>query len=57
MTEGVIENNYYYGRTEFEAPEIDGNVIFFSQRKLNPGSIVNVKITDVDNYDLKGIAL
>ncbi len=57
LTEGVIENNYYYGRTEFEAPEIDGNVIFFSQKKLNPGSIVNVKITDVDNYDLKGIAL
>ncbi len=44
----------YYGRTFYDAPEIDGKVFFVSSEKLNPGDIVNVNITDYLDYDLLG---
>ena len=44
----------YIGRTEFDAPEIDNDVIFTSDEVLNPGDFVDVKITDVTEYDLYG---
>ena len=37
--------------------EIDGKVYFKSQRKLPEGEFVNVKITDVIDYDLLGDAV
>ncbi len=45
----------YYGRSKFDAPEIDGKVYFSSKaRKIAEGEFVNVKITDVIDYDLMG---
>lgn len=44
----------HYGRTFYDAPEIDGKVFFASSEKLNPGDIVNVNITDYLDYDLLG---
>lgn len=44
----------YYGRTMYDAPEIDGKVFFISKEKLNPGDIVMVKINDFIEYDLLG---
>ncbi|OGW53706.1 MAG: ribosomal protein S12 methylthiotransferase RimO [Nitrospirae bacterium RBG_13_43_8] len=44
----------YIGRTEYDAPEVDGMVYVKSQRKLNAGDFVNVKIEDVLEYDLVG---
>lgn len=44
----------YIGRTRYDAPEIDGSVIFTSSRQLNPGDLVNVEITDAFDYDLSG---
>lgn len=43
----------YIGRTERDAPEIDGQV-YVSGPKLEPGQMVYVKITDADTYDLIG---
>ena len=44
----------YYGRTMYDAPDIDGKVFFASKEKINPGDIVNVVINDYIEYDLLG---
>ncbi len=44
----------YIGRTEFDAPEVDGSVYVKSDLRLNPGDFVQVKITDTLEYDLVG---
>ena len=44
----------YYGRSEADAPEIDGKVFFFSPRPLKIGTFVNVLINDTVEYDLLG---
>jgi ribosomal protein S12 methylthiotransferase len=48
------ENKSYIGRSEFDAPEVDGLVYIKSKRKLKPGDFVNLKITDTLEYDLVG---
>jgi len=45
----------YFGRSELDSPDIDGKVYFSSKdRKLSEGEFVNVKITEVMDYDLLG---
>jgi ribosomal protein S12 methylthiotransferase len=44
----------YLGRSEYDAPEVDGVVFVHSENKLVPGQFVNVKITDAYEYDLAG---
>ena len=55
MVDEQDEDGSYIGRTRYDAPEIDNSVIFTSERKLNPGDIVKVKITDAFDYDLVGM--
>jgi len=45
------ENNNYYGRTQFDSPEIDNEVIINSNN-LKIGTFYNVTITDADEFDL-----
>ncbi len=45
------------GRSQWDAPEIDGNVYVGSRRPLRVGDIVSVKIERADAYDLHGIAV
>lgn len=46
----------YHGRSAADAPdEVDGQVIFTSDRELAPGSYVQVRITDSSLYDLYGV--
>ena len=44
----------YVGRSEFEAPETDGNIFFSSEEPCEIGTFVNVKITGAKAYDLMG---
>ncbi|MDD2689973.1 MAG: MiaB/RimO family radical SAM methylthiotransferase [Candidatus Omnitrophica bacterium] len=44
----------YLGRTQYDAPEVDGMVYVNSKRKLKPGDFVKVKIHDTLEYDLTG---
>ena len=44
----------YVGRSEYEAPEIDGNIYFGSEEPCEIGTFVNVKITAAKAYDLMG---
>lgn len=43
-----------YGRTQYDAPEIDNGVIINSDKKLNVGDMLKVKITEAYDYDLIG---
>ncbi|MBO4733615.1 MAG: MiaB/RimO family radical SAM methylthiotransferase, partial [Clostridia bacterium] len=44
----------YFGRSEADAPEIDGKVFFITPRPLKIGDFADVKINDTLEYDLLG---
>ena len=48
------EGEFYVGRTEFDSPEVDGEVLITSAIELKNGDFVNVKITGSEDYDLSG---
>jgi ribosomal protein S12 methylthiotransferase len=45
------------GRSQWDAPEIDGTVHVASRRPLRAGDIVTVKVERADAYDLHGVAV
>ena len=47
----------YYGRSEADAPEIDGKIYFTGRRGILPGTFVDVKIEEVVEYDLYGTVI
>ena len=51
------EDDYYVGRTEFDSPEVDQEVLI-SKENLNktfkPGDFTSCKIIDATDYDLYG---
>jgi ribosomal protein S12 methylthiotransferase len=48
------EAGRYLGRTEFDSVEVDNEVVISTDKKLQIGSFVNVKITKAYDYDLEG---
>jgi ribosomal protein S12 methylthiotransferase len=46
------ENDFYIGRTEWDAPEIDQEVLIRSSQPLKPGTFHSVTITSATEYDL-----
>ncbi len=48
------DDDKYIGRSYLDSPEIDSGIIFTSDKELEIGSFVDVKITDYDGYDLIG---
>jgi ribosomal protein S12 methylthiotransferase len=42
------------GRSAMDAPEVDGSVIFRTQKEITAGKFYTVKITDTQDYDLVG---
>ncbi len=51
------EGDNYIGRTSNDAPEIDTEVIITSEKSLEIGSFVEVKIDDTMEHDLYGTAI
>jgi ribosomal protein S12 methylthiotransferase len=51
------EGEYFVGRTEYDSPEVDGEVLITSERSLKKGEFVNVKITGAEDYDLFGVVV
>lgn len=50
--------NRYRGRSKADAPdEVDGQVIFTSEKDLEIGSFVQVQITEAKTFDIVGICL
>jgi ribosomal protein S12 methylthiotransferase len=50
-----IEDTALFGRTQSQAPEIDG-VVYLSETEAQPGEFVDVTITAAQEYDLVGIS-
>ena len=49
------EGDYYVGRTEFDSPEVDPEVLIkYEGKKLHEGNFYNVVIEDADDFDLYG---
>ncbi|GAB4325882.1 MAG: 30S ribosomal protein S12 methylthiotransferase RimO [Candidatus Sumerlaeia bacterium] len=44
----------YIGRSDKEAPDVDGLVLFQSRRSIQPGEFADVRITRADTYDVFG---
>jgi ribosomal protein S12 methylthiotransferase len=49
-----LEGGSYYGRTEYDSPEVDNEVIMTADQYLRIGDFVNVKITHACDFDLMG---
>jgi len=51
------EGEFFIGRTEFDSPEVDGEVLITSEKGLKIGDFVEVKITGAEDYDLYAEAI
>lgn len=50
-----VEGDYFIGRTEFDSPEVDNEVLVKkSEHFVRIGDFAHVKITSADHYDLYG---
>jgi len=50
------EEDLWIGRTEFDSPEVDNEVLISDpENRLKPGIFVKVRITGSDIYDLNGV--
>ncbi|QCX37947.1 30S ribosomal protein S12 methylthiotransferase RimO [Aureibaculum algae] len=49
------EGNYFFGRTEFDSPDVDNDVIIDATKHyVQLGQFVNVKINSAGDFDLNG---
>lgn len=55
LIEEKVDDHIYIGRSEYDAPEIDTEVIFTSDKNLEIGSFVDVYIEDSQEYELLGV--
>lgn len=47
-----IDNDYIVGRTEYDSPEVDDEVLIKTDKQVSPGTFVDVVITDALENDL-----
>ncbi|MBO5812562.1 MAG: 30S ribosomal protein S12 methylthiotransferase RimO [Bacteroidaceae bacterium] len=50
-----IEGEYYVGRTEFDSPDVDPEMLIKADRELSIGNFYDVRVTDAMDYDLYGV--
>lgn len=55
IIENFTDDGYVTARTQYDAPEIDGQVYIKTDIPVVPGDIEDVRITDCDAYDLIGV--
>lgn len=48
------EGDYFIGRTEYDSPEVDPEVLIKRSPNLHPGMFVRAKIESADEFDLYG---
>jgi ribosomal protein S12 methylthiotransferase len=51
------EGEYYIGRTEFDSPEVDQEVLIKTDHNLKIGKFYGIKITQSSDFDLFGIPI
>ncbi len=45
---------YYIGRSQYDSPEVDEEILITSHKRLMKGKFYKVRITDADDFDLYG---
>ncbi len=48
------EGDFFVGRTEYDSPEVDNEVLIRSNKPLSVGTFYDVDITEADNFDIIG---
>lgn len=51
------EGDFYFGRSEFDSPEVDNEILISGEHHVRIGDFVNVEIYDALEYDLYGTPL
>jgi ribosomal protein S12 methylthiotransferase len=51
------EEDYYIGRTEFDSPDVDPEILVSKEKKLMPGHFYQVRIGSVEAFELYGKTL
>jgi ribosomal protein S12 methylthiotransferase len=60
LVEEFLDNHLFAGRTNFQAPEVDGISYISTEQspfKLKIGSFADMRVTDTMEYDLMGVAV
>lgn len=50
-----IEGEFFVGRTEYDSPEVDQEVLIPYEHNLVPGNFYNIRITQTADFDLYGV--
>jgi ribosomal protein S12 methylthiotransferase len=48
------EGEYFIGRSEFESPEVDGEILIPYNKNIRKGNFYKVLITECEAFDLFG---
>lgn len=51
------EEDFYVGRTQYDSPEVDPEILISKETPLSPGSFYEVKVIDAQAFDLYGKVL
>jgi ribosomal protein S12 methylthiotransferase len=51
------DDEFFIGRSEFDSPEVDGEVLISKEVPLKKGQFCQVEITGSDEFDLYGKVL
>lgn len=49
-----VEGDFYIARSQYDSPEVDEEILIPTTQPLEIGSMVDVRVTDYDEYDLYG---
>jgi ribosomal protein S12 methylthiotransferase len=50
-----LEGDYYIGRTQYDSPEVDDEILISADTELQIGEFYQVKITQADYFDCYGV--
>jgi len=50
-----IEGDFFIGRTEYDSPEVDQEILISTKYNLKPGNFYNILIREASEFDLTGI--
>ena len=52
------EGNYFVGRTEFDSPDVDNEVLISAENTyLKTGEFTTIKVTEAEDFDLYGVVV
>lgn len=52
-----VEGDYYIGRTEFDSPDVDPEMLIKADNELVIGDFYNVRVTEAEDFDLYGLVV